>query len=249
MSKLNVCDTCNGEVDASGYTAAPRDARQAQIAAWTREAFGVEQATSLPQRAVRLLEEALEAYQAAGGDPGMARKLVDFVFARPVGALRQELGGVGVCALALAAAAGLSADDEERREVERVLAKPVEHFRQRNAAKNEAGFLAVAGSPPASSERAHRLRLVRRADRPRRRARPRRARSRAAGEHVRAGEGEAVSGPEVRRWRVAEGLSRRDTDVQMASIERDRADDAVTRQWPRIMADLERLGFRRGGPS
>jgi len=88
-----------------------------------------------------LLEEALEAYQACGGDPEMAHRLVDFVCARPVGELRQELGGVGVCTLALAAAAGLSADDAESAEWERVQAKPLEHFRQRNAAKNEAGFL------------------------------------------------------------------------------------------------------------
>ena len=74
----------------------------------------------------------------------MAHRLVDYVFSRPVGVLHQELGGVGVCILALAAAAGLSADEEERREVERVLAKPLDHFRQRNAAKNAAGFLAVA---------------------------------------------------------------------------------------------------------
>lgn len=118
-----------------------RDTRQAKIFAWSKVAFGVEQSTSLPQRGVRLLEEAIEAFQAAGGDPGIAHKLVDFVFARPVGALHQELGGVGVCLLALAAAAGLSADEEERRELARVLAKPIDEFTRRNAAKNAAGFL------------------------------------------------------------------------------------------------------------
>ena len=47
-----------------------------------------------------------------------------------------------MCLLALSAAAGLSADAEEQREVERVLAKPIEEFTRRNAAKNAAGFLA-----------------------------------------------------------------------------------------------------------
>lgn len=120
-----------------------RDQRQANVFAWTQAAFTVEQATSMPQRGVRLLEEAIEAFQSVGGAPEMAHKLVDYIFARPVGELRQELGGVGVCVLALAAAAGMSADEAERCEVERVLAKPLAHFRDRNAAKNAAGFLAT----------------------------------------------------------------------------------------------------------
>lgn len=120
-----------------------RDDRQKQISAWTKQAFGIAEATSLPQRGLRLLEESIEAYQACGGDVAMAHKLVDFVFGRPSGEVGQELGGVQVCVLALAAAAGLSAEGEERREVERVLAKPVEHFAERNAAKNAAGFRAL----------------------------------------------------------------------------------------------------------
>jgi len=48
----------------------------------------VEQATSLPQRGLRLLEEAIEAFRAAGGGPEMAHQLVDYVFARAVSELR-----------------------------------------------------------------------------------------------------------------------------------------------------------------
>ena len=118
-----------------------RNQRQADVFAWAQAAFTVEQATSLPQRGLRLLEEAIEAFQATGGDPGMAHRLVDYVFARPVGELRQELGGVGIGVLALAAAAGMSADEVERFEVERVLGRPLEHFQRRNAEKNAAGFL------------------------------------------------------------------------------------------------------------
>lgn len=111
--------------------------------AWATQAFGLGQSTSLTQRGLRLLEEAIEAFQSVDGTPDMAHKLVDFVFGRPPGALHQELGGVGVCMLVLAAAAGLSADDEEQREIDRVLAKPIHEFTKRNAAKNAAGFLAV----------------------------------------------------------------------------------------------------------
>lgn len=120
-----------------------RDDRQVRVAQWAQAAFGVAQATSLRQRGVRLLEEALEAFQAADGDREMAHRLVDYVFSCPVGSLAQELGGVGVCVLALAAAAGVSADDAERAEVDCVIAKPLAHFRQRNDKKNDAGFLAL----------------------------------------------------------------------------------------------------------
>lgn len=119
-----------------------RERRQRDIFAWTKEAFGEAEATSFEQRGLRLLEEAIEAYQAVGGHADVAHRLVDFVFGRPVGDIAQELGGVQVCVLALAASVEASADEEERREVARVLSKPVEHFRKRNAAKNAAGFKA-----------------------------------------------------------------------------------------------------------
>ena len=118
----------------------PRDQRQEMIASWAEQAFGRDQATSIPQRGLRLLEEAIEAFQACGGDEEMAHKLVAFVFARPPGTIGQELGGVAVTTLALAAAAGLSAEEEECREIHRVLSKPVREFTERNANKNAAGF-------------------------------------------------------------------------------------------------------------
>ncbi|WP_020699568.1 hypothetical protein [Reyranella massiliensis] len=118
----------------------PRDSRQEIVGKWCAAAFGVGHASSLPQRGVRLLEEAIELYQAAGGTPAMAHRLVDFIFDRPAGTVPQEMGGVAVTLLALANAAGQSADAEEVREIARVLAKPVSHFTARNEAKNAAGF-------------------------------------------------------------------------------------------------------------
>ena len=119
----------------------PRDQRQEMLVSWAAMAFGRRQATSVPQRGLRLLEEAIEAYQASGGDEAMAHKLVKFVFERPPGTIGQELGGVAVTSLLLAAAAGLSAEEEECREVHRVLSKPLREFTERNANKNAAGFL------------------------------------------------------------------------------------------------------------
>lgn len=117
-----------------------RDQRQAKLAEWAAAAFGPEHAASIPQRGVRMLEEAIEAAQAAGVDLAMAHKLLDFVYARPVGDLRQELGGLALTTLLLAHSAGTSAEAEERRELERVMSKAPEHFRARNEAKNAAGF-------------------------------------------------------------------------------------------------------------
>src|SRR5882762_74694 len=90
----------------------PRHERQSRVAKWARAAFGEAEATGLAQRGVRLLEEAIEAFQACGGDEAIAHKLVTFVFGRPSGTIGQELGGVAVTVLALAAAAGVSADEE-----------------------------------------------------------------------------------------------------------------------------------------
>lgn len=117
-----------------------RDDRQRTVSDWCRNAFGDDQASGLPQRGIRLLEEAIEAAQAAGCERDMSHKLVDFIFDRPAGELKQELGGIGVTVLALAAAANLSADVCETREIERVLSKPLTYFTQRNQAKNDAGF-------------------------------------------------------------------------------------------------------------
>jgi NTP pyrophosphatase (non-canonical NTP hydrolase) len=125
----------------------PRDQRQAMIVAWAQMAFGHEEATGIPHRGLRLLEEAIEVFQACGGDAEIAHELVTFIFKRPCGTINQELGGVAVSLLALAAAAGLSADEEERREVHRVLSKPLAEPSSRNVTKNTAGFkISGAGS-------------------------------------------------------------------------------------------------------
>ena len=117
-----------------------RDTRQALVADWIAKAFGADHATSLPQRGLRMLEEAIEAYQSAGGTSEMAHKLVDYIFSRPIGELGQEIGGIMITVYGLANAAGLSVEAEEEREYRRVLSKPLEHHAARNQAKNDAGF-------------------------------------------------------------------------------------------------------------
>jgi NTP pyrophosphatase (non-canonical NTP hydrolase) len=127
-----------------------RDERQQVVYHWGVAAFGVAHMESLPQRGIRLLEEAIEAYQATGATAETAHKLVDYIFARPPGKLEQELGGVAITLLALATTAGLSAEETEVKELKRVLAKPSAHFAKRNEEKNAAGFNLVEPVEPAN---------------------------------------------------------------------------------------------------
>lgn len=121
-----------------------RDERQRRVWQWVRQAFG-DAHCSLEQRAVRFLEEALELYQAAGGSPTMAHSLITHVFSNPPGNIAQEIGGCGTTLLSVAEAAHVSADREEKRELQRVLSKPLAHFRERNERKNAAGFDVTGG--------------------------------------------------------------------------------------------------------
>jgi hypothetical protein len=116
-----------------------RNARQLGIGAWVLRTFGASNC-SVKHRAIRFFEEAVELYQAAGGEPIMAHQLIDYIFGKKPGEIRQELGGVGTTLCALAQAAGYSADDEEAREFLRVSSKPREHFQERDKVKSDAGF-------------------------------------------------------------------------------------------------------------
>lgn len=121
----------------------PRDRRQLRVADWCRAAFGVAHATSLPQRGLRFLEEAVELAQAVGTPRDKAHQLIDYIYERPPGEIGQEFGGVGITLLAMAAAVGISADQAEADELCRILQKPLEHYAARNRAKNAAGFNTV----------------------------------------------------------------------------------------------------------
>lgn len=115
---------------------------QATLKMWAEAEFGPAEANSPQQRAIRLLEEAIETYQAAGGDLGMAWQLVEYVFNRPVGDPRQEVGGVMVTTLLFAHTLGLHAGICLEQEMTRILMKPRGAFRERNNEKNIAGFKA-----------------------------------------------------------------------------------------------------------
>lgn len=110
------------------------DAYQREVAAWIAACFGPEVAADRLERAYRFLEEALELAQAAGVGADDVAALCEYVFARPVGELAQEVGGVLVTLSGLCTAFDVDMDASGRAELERVWAK-VELIRAKHAAK------------------------------------------------------------------------------------------------------------------
>lgn len=109
---------------------------QSAVQAWLEDCFGAEAARNNPmERALRFLEEALEAVQSAGVTREEAHALVDYVFDRPVEPeIAKEFGGVFTTALVFAEAMGLDFYECGRREFARCLAR-VEEIRVKQARK------------------------------------------------------------------------------------------------------------------
>lgn len=113
---------------------------QDTIAQWCQDVFGAPCAKDLNERGLRLLEESLETTQALGINPEAAHRLVDYVYGRPVGQLPQEISGVLVTILALAAASGNSAEACLAQEIERITDPAFrEKARNKHNTKKQAG--------------------------------------------------------------------------------------------------------------
>ena len=136
------CPLCGREAGFHALTCAliaDRDELQAAILKWMRETFG--EATCNPrERVMRFLEEAIELAQAEGVPRSAANRVLEHVYNKPPGDPAQEIGGVGVTLLGYCAVKGVSADDAERAEAERVFAIDPATFRERHNAKAAAGI-------------------------------------------------------------------------------------------------------------
>lgn len=66
---------------------------QAAVSRWVIECLGYVVAHDKPERHHRFLEEALELVQVTGCTQAEAHQLVDYVYGRPVGDIRDEVGG------------------------------------------------------------------------------------------------------------------------------------------------------------
>lgn len=107
---------------------------QARVGSWLVECFGVELAEDVTQRNHRFLEEALELVQSLGCTACEAHQLVDYVFSRPVGNARQEVGGAIVTLAALCWANGFNLEYDAETELERIKNK-IPEIRAKQASK------------------------------------------------------------------------------------------------------------------
>lgn len=93
---------------------------QRQCRDWSEVAVGKRAANSVPERAVRFLEEAIELAQSCGVHGDVAIQLVRDVYDRSTGNAAQEVGGVMLTLGALSEAADIDLIDEAVRELDRV---------------------------------------------------------------------------------------------------------------------------------
>lgn len=112
-----------------------RDERQQLVRDWVQRAFSpiLANPADVKERARRVLEEALELYQSAGGVYTDVAPLAQRTFSRPVGSLEQEAGQVGVTLLALNSLGSI--DMLERMEVRNLLSRPASYYTGRMAFK------------------------------------------------------------------------------------------------------------------
>lgn len=93
---------------------------QNSVRRWLIKCFGAEFAEDKCERSHRFLEESLELVQACGCTSEESHRLVDYVFSRPPGEKKQEVGGVAVTLAALCSAQGIDLNDALRVELSRI---------------------------------------------------------------------------------------------------------------------------------
>ena len=96
-----------------------RDSFQSRVTKWGAACFGPRIAFDLKERNYRFLEEALELVQCLDLPKEKALELVEYVYGRPKGEIPQEIGGVIITLVLLAAANGFDVDKAGETELER----------------------------------------------------------------------------------------------------------------------------------
>lgn len=93
---------------------------QNRVSVWMNKVFTRDIADSPRQRMQRFLEEAIEWFQAEGMTKDDALALVDYVYGRPTGRPKQEIGGVAVTMFAACARMGYDFGECFETEFERI---------------------------------------------------------------------------------------------------------------------------------
>ena len=125
---------------------------QKRVRPWMIECFGPTIPFDKVERNHRFLEEAIELVQAGGCTASEAHQLVDYVFGRPVGELRQEVGGVMVTLAALCIAHDVDMHADAETELARIWTK-VPQIRAKQASKPKHSPLPEITSQPLFSTR------------------------------------------------------------------------------------------------
>lgn len=107
---------------------------QRRVLPWLHECFGPAISSDVVERNHRFLEEALELVQTTGCTVSEAHQLVDYVYNRPIGERKQEIGGVMVTLAALCLAIQEDMHKAGENELDRIWTK-VELIRAKQQAK------------------------------------------------------------------------------------------------------------------
>ena len=107
---------------------------QGRVKPWMMACFGEKISGNVQERGDRFLEEALELLQANGYDPLRIATLRDYVWSRPIGDRRQEVGGVMITLAAYCLAMDIDMHREGEDELARIWGK-IEQIRAKQASK------------------------------------------------------------------------------------------------------------------
>lgn len=134
---------------------------QSRVYRWALDCFGYGHVTAIRERAARFVEEALELGQVCQMSRADAHALVDYVYDRPVGELKAEVGGVMVTLGAICAVLGVSMEDAGEQELARVMLPEVMAIvRAKQAQKAAAGFGGPLPGEPTECVHGHKLYTV-----------------------------------------------------------------------------------------
>jgi len=124
---------------------------QSRVHKWLLACFGAEIAAHKLERSHRFFEEAVELVQALDMPRDHAHMLVEYVYNRPLGEPRQEVGGVKLTLAALCSANGLDEVEDGETELARVWTK-VEQIRAKQATKPKHSPLPMHVDDPKDEE-------------------------------------------------------------------------------------------------
>lgn len=107
---------------------------QRSVRYWLVACFGEDVAAARKERGHRFLEEAIELVQSTGVTTEEAHQLVDYVYGRPIGETKQEVGGVMITLAGLCSCEGVDLEGAANDELKRVWDK-IEVIRAKQAVK------------------------------------------------------------------------------------------------------------------